>query len=248
MAVKNLIAAAAVLVLATGAQASSSVTASLSNFSYAATGSFSWTNAQDDGYYLYAYSSDSATTTTDIFQTGSLFSTAATQTVGTVSSALVSASDTSLKVALSTPATGGAAYGSASWYGHFSLGANSSVSFSWTSSLVGGTAPGESNYGYADVGLGDTLFSAQSSVIGFGPGANISYTINGTVYQYSVGAAGQQIATITTGDIGLTNMSFAARAEGATIDVSAVPETDTLALALSGLAVIGFVARRKRAA
>jgi hypothetical protein len=248
MAVKNLIAAAAVLVLATGAQASSSVTASLSNFSYAATGSFSWTNAQDDGYYLYAYSSDSATATTDIFQTGSLFSTAATQTVGTVSSALVSASDTSLKVALSTPATGGAAYGSASWYGHFSLGANSSVSFSWTSSLVGGTAAGQSNYGYADVGLGDTLFTAQSSVIGFGPGANISYTIDGTVYQYSVGAAGQQIATITTGDIGLTNMSFAARAEGATIDVSAVPETDTLALALSGLAVIGFVARRKRAA
>lgn len=252
MAVKHLAAAVSALLLAAGAQASSSITASLSDFGVAVTqGSASWSPTFEDNALfvrLYVNSSDVVTTpTNDVMTFGSPFSTMSLASSGTVSSALASATAKSLSISLSTPAAGGSAYAFASWETHFNMAAHSSVTFTWLTSNAGSVSGGAT--AYSDVALGAAADQAQAIGKSYLPVSNTSYKIDGVNYSYWT-ANGRQFASVSTGADALSNIGFFARVQGHTVDVAtaAVPEPESLALAVSGLAVAGVLARRRRQA
>lgn len=250
MAVKHIAAAVSALLLAAGAQASSSVTASLSDFSaVVAQGAASWSPSFEDNALfvrLYVNSSDVVTTpTNDAMTFGTPFSTMSLASSGTVSSALASATANSLSITLSTPAAGGSAYAYASWETHFNMAANSAVVFSWLTSNTGSVSNGAS--AYTDVALGASASLAQVIGEGYESSGNFGYQIDGVSYTYWTDN-GRQFAAITTGADAASNVGFFARVQGHTVDVSAVPEPESVALAISGLAVAGTLARRRRQA
>ena len=259
MAFKSIAVAASALFLAAGAQATSSFTASLSDFGAVVTqGAASWTPSADDQdlfVRLYANSSDVNTSpVNDVMTFGSPFSTLSLNSVGTVSSASASATANSLSITLSTPDAGGSAYAFASWESHFNLAANSNVVFSWVTSHTGSLVGGAGSYAYTDVSLGQSVVSAQVIGKGYAPGAAFDFELAGVGYKYW-SEGGRQFASISTGADGADNLGFFARVQGHTVDVAAgptgnitaVPEPEGIALALSGLAVLGFAARRRAA-
>lgn len=258
MAVKSIAVAVSALFLAAGAQATSSFTASLSDFGAVVTqGTVSWTpSAEDQDLFvrLYANSSDVSTSpVNDVMTFGTPFSTMSLSSAGTVSSASASATANSLSISLTTPAAGGSAYAFASWESHFNLAANSNVVFTWVTSHTGSLVGGAGSYAYTDVSLGNSVVSAQVIGKGYTPGASFDYELAGVGYQYW-SEGGRQFASISTGNEGVSNLSFFARVQGHTVDlagptgnITAVPEPEGLALAFSGLAVLGLAARRRRA-
>lgn len=252
MALKSIAVAVSALCLAAGAHATSSFTASLSDFGLLVTqGSASWTpSAEDQDMFvrLYANSSDVSTTpANDVMSFGAPFSTMSLSAAGTVSSAVASATRNSLSISLSTPAAGGSAYAFASWESHFNLAPNSSVVFSWVTSNTGSLVGGPGSYAYTDVALGASVISSQVIGKGYTPGASFDFELAGVGYKYWT-ADGRQYASVSTGDNGANNLGFFARVQGHTVDVSAVPEPETMALAFSGLLVLGVAAARRRAA
>lgn len=261
MALKSIAVAASALFIAVGAQATSAFTASLSDFGAVVTqGSASWTpSAEDQDLFvrLYANSSDvNASPVNDAMTFGSPFSTMSLNSTGTVSSASASATANSLSISLSTPAAGGSAYAFASWESHFNLAANSNVVFSWVTSHTGSLVGGPGSYAYTDVALGNSVVSAQVIGRGYAPGASFDYELAGVGYKYW-SEGGRQFAAISTGATGADNLGFFARVQGHAVDVAAgptggittaVPEPGSIALALSGLAVLGFATRRRAAA
>jgi PEP-CTERM motif len=261
MALKSIAVAASALFIAVGAQATSAFTASLSDFGAVVTqGSVSWTpSAEDQDLFvrLYANSSDvNASPVNDAMTFGSPFSTMSLNSTGTVSSASASATANSLSISLSTPAAGGSAYAFASWESHFNLAANSNVVFSWVTSHTGSLVGGPGSYAYTDVALGNSVVSAQVIGRGYAPGASFDYELAGVGYKYW-SEGGRQFAAISTGATGADNLGFFARVQGHAVDVAAgptggittaVPEPGSIALALSGLAVLGFATRRRAAA
>lgn len=257
MAVKNFAVAFSMLsaiLLAPGAQASSSFTASLSDFSAEVTqGNVSWAQAAEDQSLfvrLYANSSDTTSSpTNDVMTFGLPFSAMSLASAGTSSSAVASATANSLSISLTTPTAGGSAYAFASWESHFSLAANTSVVFSWVASQTGSLVGGAGSYAYTDVALGSSVSTAQVIGQGYAPGTAFGYELAGVGYQYWR-ADGRQFASLTTGNEGVDNLGFFARVQGHTVDTAAgtgvtlVPEPEGVVLALSGLAVLGWRRRR----
>lgn len=254
MAVTRIAAALSALFIAAGAHATSSVSASLSDFSMTVSqGSLSWSNgAEDMGLFvrLYANSSDvSVSPVNDVMSFAGFFGDASLSAAGTVSNGSAAATATSLSISLSTPAAGGSAYAFASWVSHFDLASNSSVTFSWTVHNSGTfLTSGDNNGAYSEVAFGDEQSGAMVAGKGYWSNFTYAYQVDGVGYQFW-SAGGKEYATVTAGSQGASNVGFFARVQGHTVDsVSAVPEPESVALALAGLGVVGVVATRRRRA
>lgn len=247
MSVKHIAAALASLALATAAQATSTVTSSLTDFNITVDqGGFGWTREVGQYYNMYAVSSDKPFyEVSPIDQAGGygkMFTSASASTTLTNAIASAAVSANSLSAIVTTPAAGGSAYATAQWNGFFDLGENSKVTFSWKESQSGTNSGALGSFGYSIVGFGDS-YQAVSHYYS-DPSANWSTVDQGVTYSFwTVGNT--HYASLSSTDA-ISSLNFHARVEVATNDIAAVPEPESMALAFSGLAVAGFLARRRR--
>lgn len=247
MVVKQFAAAIATLVIATAAQATSSVSSSLTDFSLTVDqGTFGWTREVGQNYSMYAVSSDAAFyVASPIDQAGGwgkMFDTASASTTLTNAVASASVGSNSLSALVTTPAAGGSAYATAQWNGLFDLGENSKVTFSWKESRSGTNSGALGSFGYSIIGFGDGYQSVNHYYSD--ASANWSTVDHGITYTFW-SAGDTHFASLSNTDA-ISSLNFHARVEVATNDIAAVPEPESLALAFSGLAVAGFLARRRR--
>lgn len=247
MVVKHIAAAIATLVLATAAQATSTVSSSLTEFNLTVDqGTFGWTREVGQNYSMYAVSSDKPFYVASPFDQaggwGKMFDTAAASTTLTNTVASAAVGRDSLTALVTTPAAGGSAYATAQWNGMFDLGENAKVTFSWKESQSGTNSGALGSFGYAIIGFTDSYQAVNHYYSD--ASANWSTVDHGITYSFWT-AGDTHFASLSSTDA-ISSLNFHARVEVATNDIAAVPEPESLALAFSGLAVAGFLARRRR--
>lgn len=102
-------------------------------------------------------------------------------------------------------------------------------------------ANGEGSLGPAGLGGNNFLNNVNSAAVVMRTQFD---SVNNVTTTYQLGLAGQSVAGIVDG----TEATFTFDGTTLTYQVSAVPEPQTYAMLLAGLAAVGFVARRRRAA
>lgn len=169
--------------------------------------------------------------------------------VGTYAAAHAEASSTSLVAEATTGVNGGRASASATLTKYFSLAAHSSVTITWSASVVGSnTSNGAlTDYYYTD----DLMDGSASASLGLLTsltearfGGYYHYDSDDLSFSFEESVSGKKLTVQTGAD---------ARYFPLTVGVSAytedyanpVPEPETWALALAGLGLAGAVARRR---
>jgi len=252
------------------AHATSTVSASLTDFTVNAIGSFAWLHAPtaaspfetfmtadsadqigwvDDGTFLYPDFSphQHADARPDAFVTASV------QTTGTVSTAQAHSTATSLHATVTTNADGGHAGASARWSDSFVLGAGASVTFSWTQGVAAFNPGGDVlPQRYLD-GPNDTPDVGLTLIEVFAGNQNLTTARNGFsgIGDADIGYAFSDLGQ--TRSLTVTNWratdytgSFYAYVSAEASDLpSAVPEAHTLPLAGVGVALVLLLKRRR---
>lgn len=260
MSSRSLLVGVSALALFGTAQATSSVVSTLSNFEVTTTGtvsqyhpeSYTYSNTQAYSYdteldgsnnpVWVNYQSDS-----DTSEFGVVFAPVHSSASGNSGSAFASVSDEDMSMIAyaTTGAGGGHAYAFANAYSYFSLGANSSITLTWDASIVGNGSGDTYFLGYGDYGQGNvtvTLGSMSSTTQAYGNG----YWTYADDIAYSFEEVGtSKKLKIQTGSVA-RDIGFSASVFAQTVDyANPVPEPETWAMALAGLALAGVAARRR---
>lgn len=252
MSRKLVLASALATFLATGAQASSSVVVNLTHLDATATGAFAWL---DLGHSFTALAQDQTGWATDSTPTWSgwtadySYGAAATVTTSAGTTASAGATANGYSFMVSTPTTGGTAVSSLDLWGNFSLAAHSSVTISWDRSALG------TNMGAA----ANTMVFTNSMVLNMSGLINDEWHGLTPLYAaqsiqnpsaFSFSGNDHQSFTFTNSSDDVQINSFRTSVQVYTLDAvpttTSVPEPEGYALALAGLATVGFVTIRRR--
>ena len=252
MSRNQVLAAILATLLASGAQASSSVAVNLTNVNTTSTGAFSWL---DTGHSFTAMAQDQNGWTTstspawggwvDDYSYGSGASVSASG--GTSASAGLT--QNGFGFLLTTPTTGGTAIAALDLWGDFSLAAHSSVTISWDRSALG-TNSGQAVSPTAMVFTNSMVLNMSGVMANEWHGLTPLYAAQSiqNPAAFSVSGSDHQSFTFTnSGDATLTS-TFRASVQVFTQDAvaAAVPEPESYAMALAGLGIVGFTMARRR--
>lgn len=251
----HVIAAAIFALAATGAShAASTLTSSVLNFKVTAPeGSFTWissngtllASAQDLDWTSGQPQFKPAVTDTATIPADNTAS--VTSAGGSKATSTFNSPTSTLEV--STGAAGGHAEASRSWTGWFYIKANTTVVFEWDSQVFG------SNSGNGGLSVSpeniDHMYVEATVSVG-NQTRRFKHEASGMAFE----DAGFELGDTTTEHYSITfknttdspmRMSFHSNVKAVTHDVAAVPEPEGIALALGGLAALGFMSRRRNA-
>ena len=246
----QILAAVLATLLASGAQATSSVAVSITNPEATSTGAFAWLSA---GHSFTAMAQDQIGWTSSTepnwggWATNTSYGVGAAATTSGGTSALAGLTQSGFGFQLATPTGGGRAIASLDLWGDFSLAAHSSVTISWDLSALGLS---QSLQG------GDKSFT-NSMVLnisgrlgtdweGLAPLYNTQSIQNPAAF--TISANHHQSLTFTN-DSDTTLVSEyrgSVQVFSQSAIAAAVPEPESYAMALAGLGIIGFTMARRR--
>lgn len=254
MQFKHIVAATSIAVFAMGAQATSSIEVSVSDFGASSAGGFSWlTQSVGAGITLQdqlGWSSPTQPTVGPFVNTYAFGSTSLTSANGAFGS--VDFTNTGYNIKLTTPSTGAHGWVDLDVRGTFTLAANSSVTFAWYRTATG-TNAGAATPNFDFTFTNQLQLLTSGTVNGFHVEAPPVYNEQavGTTGSFSISSPSTyQGMTYTNSGTDAVTAEFYGNVHVYSRDAvpftTAVPEPEGYALVLAGLLTVGFLSRKRK--